>query len=76
MKKIIAKIQSKIDTYVIKRFQSIAPKQLVINLYRAIAQKELLIEEREINVKKGKRRYTLLILKDKNLETVYNLGRY
>jgi hypothetical protein len=69
-------IQAKIDKYVIKRFQAIFPKELVKSLYRNIAEDELLITTKIVEVKKGKIRYTLVIVKDKNLKTVFNLGRH
>jgi hypothetical protein len=69
-------IQSKIDKYVVKRFQQIFPKELIRSLYRRIAEDELQITTKEIEVKKGKIRYTLLVIKDKGLKTVFNLGRH
>jgi len=69
-------IQSKIDKYVIKRFAEIMPKELIKSLYRHIAETELQITTKTDEVKKGKIKYTLLISKDKNLQTVFNLGRH
>lgn len=68
--------QAKIDKYVIKRFATILPKPLIKSLYRQIAESDLQITTKEVQVKKGKRKYTLLVVKDKNLQTVFNLGRY
>ena len=52
-------------------------RKTITNLYLKIARKDLLVEERQVNVKKGKRRYTLFISKEPNgLETVFNLGRH
>ena len=69
-------IQQKIDKYVIKRFQQLMPKGLITELYRKVVERDLLIQTRTVFVKKGKIRYTLLIIKNRNLETVYNLGRH
>ena len=76
MKKLINWIQSKIDKYVIKRFQQLMPKELIRQLYKIVAEGDLQISVKEIEVKKGKIKYTLLIVKDKNLKTVFNLGRH
>ena len=76
MKKIIVWIQAKIDKYVIKRFEQIMPKDLITALYRKVVERDLEITHRIIDVKKGKIRYKLLIIKNRNLETVYNLGRH
>jgi hypothetical protein len=58
---------------IIKKFY----EKTITNLYLKIAKKELLVEDRQVNVKKGKRRYTLFISKEPNkLETVFNLGRH
>ncbi len=65
-----------IDNYVIKRFQKLMPKALITNLYQQIAKADLMLEEKIINVKKGRRRYTLLIMKDRNLQTKFWLGRH
>ena len=69
-------IQAKIDKYVVKRFQEILPKELVKSLYRSIAEKELQITTKIVDVKKGKIKYILMIVKDKNLQTIFNLGRH
>ena len=69
-------IQAKIDKYVVKRFQEILPKELIKSLYRSIAESDLQITTKIIDVKKGKVRYTLLIIKDKALKTRFNLGRH
>jgi len=66
----------KIDNYVIKRFKAILPAGVITELYRMVVKRDLLIDIRQVNVKKGKRKYTLLIVKDRKLETVFNLGRY
>ena len=76
MKKIIAYIQAKIDKYVIKRFQKLMPKELIKSLYRAIAENELKITEKEISVKKGRIKYTLLVIESKDGQRTYNLGRH
>ena len=75
MKKLLKRFRKLFDGYVIKRFQSIAPKWLIIDMYKKIARNELLIDIKKIRVKKGAVRYTLLICKDKNLKTKFNLGR-
>ena len=69
-------IQLKIDKYVIKRFVQILPKELIKSLYKQIAEDELSITTKVVEVKKGKIRYDLLISKDRNLQTVFNLGRH
>lgn len=76
MKKIIAYIRTKIDKYVVKRFQVLMPKELITALYRKVVENDLNITTKEIRVKKGKIRYTLLVVKDKDLKTVFNLGRH
>ncbi len=76
MKKLIEKIRKIFDPYVMKRFALLAPKALIQQLYKRQATADLELTERIINVKKGKRKYTLLILKDKNLQTRFNLGRH
>ena len=76
MKRLKAWIKSKLDQWAIERFTMLMPKKLITDLYIKIATKDLKLEERVINVKKGSRRYTLLILKDRNGETVFNLGRH
>ena len=69
-------IQSKIDKYVITRFQKLMPKKLITSLYRAIAKENLQITTKVVPIKKGKIRYTLVVIEDKKGKTVYNLGRY
>jgi len=76
MKKLIRFIQNKIDVYVINRFKRLMPKAIITELYRMVVENDLQITTREISVKKGRIKYTLLIIKNKNLETVYNLGRH
>ena len=75
MKKLSKWIQTKIDAYVIKRFKALLPKNLITELYRKIAKNDLQLDIKEVNVKKGKRRYTLLVVKDRNCKTVFNIGR-
>jgi hypothetical protein len=75
-KKIGAYIQAKIDKYVVKRFAMLLPKDLITSLYKQIAERDLVITTKEVQVKKGNRKYTLLVAKDKNLATVFNLGRH
>ena len=65
-----------IDRHVIARAKKILPKEIIKELYLKIAREELLITTDIINVKKGSRRFTLLILHDKNGKTVFNLGRH
>jgi len=74
--KVAEYIQSKIDRYAIKRFRELMPKALITELYRKVVERDLLISTRAVFVKKGKIKYTLLIIKNHNLETVYNLGRH
>lgn len=76
MKKIIVYIQAKIDKYVIKRFQKLMPKELIKSLYRSIADSELKITTKEIAVKKGSIKYTLLIIESIDGSRTYNLGRH
>ena len=65
-----------LDEYSMKRIQRLMPKNFIISLYKRLALGDIKVEERIINVKKGKRRYTLLILKDENFVTKYWLGRH
>ncbi len=75
--KIIAEfIREKIDKYVVNRFVQIMPKALITELYRKVVERDLLIQTRTVFVKKGKIKYTLLIIKNRHFETVYNLGRH
>jgi len=75
MKNLIEKIRKYFDGYVIDRFKYLMPKQIITELYRQIATDDLKLITKEISVKKGKVRYTLLIVKDKNLQTRFNLGK-
>ncbi len=76
IKTVMDYIQAKIDKYVIKRFQELLPKKLITSLYREIARKDLQITTKVVPVKKGKIRYTLVVIEDRGHKTVYNLGRY
>ena len=76
LKTVTEYIQTRIDRYVIKRFKVIMPKELIRSLYRAIAESELRITTKVIEVKKGKVRYTLIVTQDKDLKTRFNLGRH
>lgn len=50
---------------------------LITRLYQKLAKEALQIDERQVFVKKGNRRYTLLIFKEAGkLETVFNIGRH
>ena len=73
--KLIEKFRTLFDGYVLARFEKLLPKDIITRLYRVIVISDLNIQTREISVKKGKLRYTLLIVKDKNLKTKFNLGR-
>ena len=50
-------------------------RNFITNEYRKIAQSDLVVGTKEVQVKKGKRRYTLFFVKDENLQTRFNLGR-
>jgi len=76
IKKVCDYIQAKIDKYVIKRFEQLMPKELITALYRRVVERDLEITHKIIDVKKGKVRYKLLIIKNRKLEMVYNLGRH
>ena len=65
-----------IDSLVVKRFKKIMPKDVITALYRIVAERDLEITTKEIPVKKGKVKYTLLVVKNKKQQTVFNLGRY
>ena len=65
-----------IDSLVIKRFKKIMPKDVITALYRIVVERDLNITTKEISVKKGKIKYTLLVMKDRNMKTVFNLGRH
>lgn len=69
-------IQAKIDKYVIKRFKEILPRELIKSLYRSLAEDELQITTKIVDVKKGKIKYTFVIVKDHELKTIFNLGRH
>ena len=75
MKKLIEKIQNYIDKYVIKRFSKLAPKKIIEALYRNQQIGDLKLTSREISVKKGKRKYTLLIIETQKGFHKFNLGR-
>lgn len=62
--RIIKLIKKKLDLFCIKWYKSIRRKQ------------EFILKVKEINVKKGKRRYTLLIIETKQGNIRINLGRY
>ena len=68
-------IRGKFDRWAIARVSDLTPKAIITELYRKIAERDLLISTRTVCVKKGKIRYYLFIVKNKNLETVFNLGR-
>ena len=75
MKKLLERFRTLFDGYVLARFESLFPKDLIKHLYQKIAIDSLKLETREISVKKGRVKYTLLICKDKGLQTKFNLGR-
>jgi hypothetical protein len=60
----------------IKRFQKLMPEELITSLYRMIVKNNLQITTKVVNVKKGKIKYTLVIIKDRELKTVFNIGRH
>lgn len=64
MKRIIKKIQKGLEFFCIAWYKSIKRKQ------------EFVMGIKEISVKKGKCRYTLLILETKTGQTKINLGRH
>jgi hypothetical protein len=76
MKKLIIYIQSKIDKYVVKRFQKLMPKELIRTLYRSVAEGDLDVTVKIIEVKKGRIKYYLVIAKDKDLKTKFTLSRH
>lgn len=69
-------IRKRLDEWAIRRVNSLMPKKTITEWYRKIAERDLNIQTRTVFVKKGKVRYTLLVVKDKSLQTVYNLGRH
>jgi hypothetical protein len=69
-------IQKTVDNFVIKRFSEIMPHDLIVALYHRIAQRDLRINVKTVYVKKGKIKYTLVICKDRDCKTVFNLGRH
>jgi hypothetical protein len=75
-KSIVDFFQTKIDKYVLKRFVQLLPEKLITELYKKVVKNNLLIDIKYISVKKGKGRYVLLIIKDKDCKTVFNLGRH
>ena len=55
----------------------LASPDIITDMYKKIAMDNLKIAEKQVNVKKGDRRYyTLLIFKDSNLQTIFNIGRH
>ena len=70
------KIHKWLDMKAIERFERIMPKDIITKLYRMVAERDLLITTKEVAVKKGKVKYTLFIVQDKGLKTVFNLGRH
>lgn len=75
MKNIVEKIKKMFDGYVIRRFTHLMPAKLITSLYREIASGDLKLDIREVSVKKGRVKYALLICKDRELKTKFNLGR-
>lgn len=69
-------IRNKINNFAIKRFISLMPKTIITELYRKVVERDLQITTKTIFVKKGHLRYTLIVVKDKNLQTIFNLGRH
>ncbi len=59
-----------------KIIEWLATPEIVEKMYKKQAKNNLAIDTKIVNVKKGKIRYRLLIAKDKNLKTVFNLGRH
>ncbi len=74
--KIRKPIQIRIDIYVIKRFVKLYPKKLIKDMYHKMAIEETVVDVKEVHVKKGKVRYTLVVAKDKDHVTCFNLGKY
>ena len=75
MEKLLERFKKLFDGYVLIRFEKLFPKDLIISLYKKVALINLEIDTKEVSVKKGRVRYTLLICKDKDLQTRFNLGR-
>ena len=80
MKKLFIKvadyIRKRLDEWAIRRVGELMPKRTITEWYRRIAERDLNIQTRTVLVKKGKLKYTLLVVKDRNLETAFNLGRH
>jgi hypothetical protein len=83
MKKLIKKIKRIYWNWLVQQTSKIPiTEKLVtyrstfINIYTDIAIFDLQIETKMVNVKKGKRKYTLFIAKDKENKTVFNIGRH
>lgn len=71
---ILARALSRIRIWLTIR---IANRKMITEIFRSYNRMDTLgIATKEVRVKKGKRRYTLLIAKDGNNETVFNLGRH
>ena len=50
--------------------------QAIKTMYKYIAQKELVLSTELKPIKKGNRKYHIIVCKDKNLKTIFNLGRH
>ena len=74
--RIKTKIHKWLNMKAIERFKRIMPKDIITALYRMVVERDLLITTKEVAVKKGKVKYTLFIVQDKGLKTVFNLGRH
>jgi hypothetical protein len=60
----------------LKLIKRIASNEIITELYRAIAKKDILVNtESVVRVKKGKIRYSLVVFKDKNLRTKFWISK-
>ena len=76
MKKLKQFIKLKLDLFAIKRFMKLMPKQLITQMYKSIAQSDIEIASKVVNVKKGGLKYTVVYLETKNLEGKFVISRH
>lgn len=76
--------QKRLDHYVLRRFIEISdnPKELKGKIFDLesklydVTSKDIILDQRVIDVKKGRRRFNLLVLRTKKGTIKFNLGRY
>ena len=61
---------------VVEAFKTLSPKNVIDELYHKLADKDLILQEKVVVVRKGKVKYYLTVFETKHGKIVYNLGRY